>query len=165
MTWNPDSLVCDKRLMGHLKPGANVSPLPTTWWKFPTFPLRFYFDAVRIFDTIKHFLDSLPVRTQSENQFPFSSIPAKTLFQYPIFLISSTSPTFAPFRDRQILTHDGKFREEDFLTVFDEFCKSTGLFAGSKTPSTVAEKCYTTAVGNRNTVECVNDKDCRLKSL
>ncbi|EFO87674.1 hypothetical protein GCK72_018736 [Caenorhabditis remanei] len=49
-------------------------------------------------------------------------------------------------RDRQILTHDGKFREEDFLAVFDEFCKENGLFAGSKTPSTVAEKCYTKAI-------------------
>ncbi|EGT32112.1 hypothetical protein CAEBREN_32670 [Caenorhabditis brenneri] len=49
-------------------------------------------------------------------------------------------------KDRQILTHDGKFREEDFLAVFDEFCKANGLFAGSNTPSTVAEKCYTKAI-------------------
>lgn len=49
-------------------------------------------------------------------------------------------------RDRQILTHDGKFREEDFLAVFDEFCKTNGLFAGSNAPSTVAEKCYTKAI-------------------
>uniref|UniRef100_A0A8R1DXZ1 Glycine N-acyltransferase-like protein n=1 Tax=Caenorhabditis japonica TaxID=281687 RepID=A0A8R1DXZ1_CAEJA len=49
-------------------------------------------------------------------------------------------------RDRQILTHDGKFRESDFLKVFDEFCKSTGLFAGANTPSTCAEKCYTQAI-------------------
>ncbi|CAI5452571.1 unnamed protein product [Caenorhabditis angaria] len=50
-------------------------------------------------------------------------------------------------KDKQIFTHDGKFREEDFLTVFDEFCKKLGLFVSTtKTPSTVAEKCYTEAI-------------------
>ncbi|CAI2355294.1 unnamed protein product [Caenorhabditis sp. 36 PRJEB53466] len=49
-------------------------------------------------------------------------------------------------RDRQILTHDGKFRKNDFLAVFDEFCRATGLFAHLKTASTVAEQCYTKAI-------------------
>ncbi|PIC22423.1 hypothetical protein B9Z55_016488 [Caenorhabditis nigoni] len=72
-------------------------------------------------------------------------------------------------RDRQILTHDGKFREEDFLAVFDEFCKQNGLFAGSNTPSTVAERCYTQAIEKymkKNNIEAqVNNKSSHFFAM